>query len=132
MTIYIVFMMIIFYFFVDNMWGMKLYNDDGSINTTDYEIVNTMIFEAFIFMHLFNEINCRKVGATDYNVFHNIFANWYFIIVVGSLMILQILLVEWGGKMVQTVSLSVELHAFCILWGYSTIIASALLKLTPA
>lgn len=83
-------------------------------------------------MHLFNEVNCRKVGATEYNVWHNITANIYFMAVVGALFALQVVAVEWGGSMMQTNPLSREQHAFCFLWGVSSLIASALLKLTPA
>lgn len=91
-----------------------------------------MLFETFIFMHLFNEINCRKVGATDFNVWHNILANWLFIAVVGGLFILQVVIVEFFGKLFTCTSLSQEQHAFCFLWGSSALIASALLKLLPA
>lgn len=96
MTLYISGIMIILYFFIDNMFGLDTSDD------TQSTIVNTMLFETFIFMHLFNEINCRKVGATEYNVWHNITSNIYFMIVVGSLMVLQVVLVEYGGSMVQT------------------------------
>lgn len=126
MTAYIVVVMLILYFFIDNMFGI-----DTSIGDNE-TVVNTMLFETFIYMHLFNEINCRKVGATEYNVFHNILSNWYFIIVVGGLMVLQVFLVEYGGLMAQTEPLTREQHAFCFLWGVSSLIASALLKLTPA
>lgn len=88
MVIYIVAVMLVLYFFVDNMWGIEYDNTqplflDGVPTTKG--TVYTMLFHSFVLMHLFNEINCRKVGATEFNVFHNITANLYFIAVVGGL-----------------------------------------------
>jgi hypothetical protein len=44
----------------------------------------TFIFNTFVFMTLFNEINCRKVGAKTFNVFSHILSNWMFIAVVTA------------------------------------------------
>jgi Ca2+ transporting ATPase len=78
---YIILIMIVFYFFVDNMWGLdyttaseldKYRRFDDSNNSTVLCHHYTLLFNTFMWMHIFNEINCRKVGATEYNVFHNI------------------------------------------------------------
>lgn len=39
----------------------------------------TYIFNIFVFLNLFNMINCRKIGKRDFNVFESMFHNWYFI-----------------------------------------------------
>lgn len=45
----------------------------------------TMIYNTFIFLQLFNQINCRKVGGKDFNVVESFTHNWYFLgILVGS------------------------------------------------
>ena len=88
MTAYIVTVMVILYFFVDNMWDIDYDNGDELFVDglpSNKCLVYTMLFNTFILMHLFNEINCRKIGATEFNMFHNILANWYFIAVVGGL-----------------------------------------------
>jgi hypothetical protein len=41
----------------------------------------TSIYNTFIFLQIFNFINCRKVGGKDFNVFENFFHNMYFILV---------------------------------------------------
>jgi hypothetical protein len=91
-----------------------------------------MLFNTFICLHLFNEINCRKVGATEFNVFHNIVANWYFMVILGGLFGLQYVFVQYGGQLTRCHALTAKEHAFCVLWGASTLVVSALLKLTPA
>lgn len=42
----------------------------------------TYLYHIFVFLQLFNLINCRKDGATDYNVFGRFFHNWYFLAVL--------------------------------------------------
>lgn len=44
----------------------------------------TIIFTTFVFLQLFNEINCRKIDRRDFNVFENILANPYFHLVVDA------------------------------------------------
>lgn len=134
MTAYITLVMVILFFFVDNMWGL-----DYAITDPDYisgvptnkNIVYTLLFNTFIYLHLFNEINCRKVGATEFNVFHNIFANWYFILIVLGLMVLQYFFVNWGATMTRCAPLDAQQHAFCIVIGSSVLLVGALFKLTP-
>lgn len=53
-----------------------------------------MIFNAFVWMHIFNEFNCRKVGASQYNMFHGLISNWMFLVVLGGIMVLQYFLVQ--------------------------------------
>ena len=39
----------------------------------------TNIYNTFVFLQIFNQINCRKVGSKDFNVFENFTHNWYFL-----------------------------------------------------
>lgn len=41
-------------------------------------ILYTIVFQAFVFMQVFNQINCRKLGG-ELNVFAEFFNNWLFI-----------------------------------------------------
>lgn len=126
--------MVILFFFVDNMWGLEYSVTDEFYKdkvATDKLVTYTILFNTFIYMHLFNEINCRKIGATEFNVFHNIFSNWYFIFVVGGLMVAQYFFVQ-VGSMTRCAPLTAEQHAFCIVIGSTVLVVAALLKLTPA
>ena len=43
----------------------------------------TKIYNVFFFLQLFNEINCRKVGNKDFDVFENFFHNpWYSLVLL--------------------------------------------------
>ena len=56
----------------------------------------TMIFNTFVFYSLFNQINSRIIN-NDLNIFHRILDNWMFIAVTSTEMIIQFLLVQYGG-----------------------------------
>lgn len=53
----------------------------------------TFIFNTFIFMQVFNNINCRKIGDKEFNVFANFFNNPLFFVIISVTVVVQILLV---------------------------------------
>ena len=56
----------------------------------------TMIFNTFVFYSLFNQINSRIIN-NDLNIFHRILDNWMFIAVTLTEMLIQFLIVQYGG-----------------------------------
>ena len=56
----------------------------------------TMIFNTFVFYSLFNQINSRVIN-NNLNIFHRILDNWMFLAVTGTEMLIQFLLVQFGG-----------------------------------
>lgn len=84
-----------------------------------------------MWLHFFNEFNCRKVGAKQFNIFQNLLPNWLFLSVVAGQITIQYFFVEMGGKMVRTASLTSEQHAGCIIWGSTVLLVGALLKFLP-
>jgi magnesium-transporting ATPase (P-type) len=53
----------------------------------------TLIFNSFVMMQLFNEINCRKIGRRDFNVFESMFHNIYFLVIVLGTFLVQYILI---------------------------------------
>ena len=53
-------------------------------NSQDKVLHFTYIFNTFVFLQIFNEINCRKVGVYDKNVFENFFHNKFFLLVIAG------------------------------------------------
>ncbi len=81
----------------------------------------TMIFNVFVMMTKFNEINMRKLD-NQRNVLQDIFGNpifWYVMIVT---IIAQIILIEFGGIAFGTSSLTIEQWFICIAFGASTMV----------
>lgn len=64
---------------------------------------NTVIFNAFVFCQLFNEVNARK--PEEKNIFRGLFNNWLFLGILSSTAILQVIIVEFLNKFASTVKL---------------------------
>jgi Ca2+ transporting ATPase len=73
-------------------------------------------------MQVFNEINARKLGARDFNVFKGFFNNGFFLAIIIISVVVQILLVEFGGEIVRVARLTVVQHVICIGLGAFSII----------
>lgn len=68
----------------------------------------TLIFQVFVFMQIFNLINSRKIAEGEINVFANFFNNKYFIIIFFLTILIQCVLVEFGGVAVKTYALNLN------------------------
>ena len=60
---------------------------------TQKVLMYTVIFQTFVFMQLFNQINSRKLGEREYNVFADFFNNWMFIIILLATFAIQVVIV---------------------------------------
>lgn len=74
--------------FVPSGYNKVVTQDDGT-EITKFKVAGqekekslTMIFNVFVFLQLFNQINCRKVGARDFNVFEDFTHNIYFLLIL--------------------------------------------------
>lgn len=98
-SLYIIAVMTIVMMFGKYMWDIDYYQTDALIPDpdvpgSDHKLKHyTIIFNTFIFMTLFNEINCRKIGSKDFNVFSNLLGNFYFVFIVGGILVAQFLLI---------------------------------------
>jgi Ca2+ transporting ATPase len=78
-------------------------------------------------MQVFNEINSRKLGQV-YNVFQGFFNNLLFLLIIIFTIVVQCVLVQYGGKSVRTVPLTWEEHLLCICIGAFGLIISVIIK----
>jgi len=90
----------------------------------------TMIFNVFVWMQIFNEVNSRKV-STDMNVFSGILTNKIFIGVILITCTVQVIIVEFGTTAVMTSPLSWQLWLIAIGIGAGELIWGFLLRLIP-
>lgn len=56
-----------------------------------------MVFQMFVFMQLFNQINARKIEDGELNVFKGFFNNFLFLFVTILTFVVQMTMVEVGG-----------------------------------
>lgn len=66
-------------------------------------------------MQLFNQINARKLGDNEYNVFKGLFDNWWFVGISILTLVLQIVMVYIGGRPMRTVPLTARENAYAII-----------------
>eukprot|EP01083_Nonionella_stella_P056300 148336_1 len=81
----------------------------------------TVVFNTFVWMQLFNEINARKVN-NERNVLDGIFVNPIFWLIIVISIVAQVILVQFMGEFATTTALNITEWAYCVAWGAGTLI----------
>ncbi|ORX83171.1 calcium-translocating P-type ATPase [Anaeromyces robustus] len=92
--------------------------------------LKTMVFNTFVFLQIFNEVNCRRID-NRLNIFAGIHRNAYFICIFLFICIAQFLIVTFGGNAFKTVPLTVGQWAICILLGAVSIPLGMFIRMIP-
>ncbi|KAI9120516.1 hypothetical protein K1719_007549 [Acacia pycnantha] len=92
-------------------------------------VLNTLIFNSFVFCQVFNEINSRAIE--DINIFRGMFESWIFLAVVFSSVAFQAVIVEFLGAFASTVPLNWQLWVLSVLIGVVSLPVGAILKCIP-
>jgi len=82
-----------------------------------------------VLFQIFNEINARKLKPSEVNVFENFFNNPLFIIILIGTIVIQLVMVKFGGRSLKTVELSAMENTLCVLLGASSLLSGLLIKL---
>lgn len=90
------------------------------------EKLKTIMFSFFIYSALFNSFNTR---SEKFNLLEHIGKNKKFITVIGSLFVIQTLIIQFGGKMFSTTRLDAKEFAFAFILGALIIPIDMLRKL---
>ncbi|XP_031752718.1 plasma membrane calcium-transporting ATPase 4 isoform X5 [Xenopus tropicalis] len=90
----------------------------------------TIVFNTFVMMQLFNEINARKIHG-ERNVFENIFRNPIFCAVVLGTFGAQIIIVEFGGKPFSCSGLTLSQWFWCIFIGVGELLWGQMICTIP-
>ncbi|KAJ3400440.1 hypothetical protein HDU80_006965 [Chytriomyces hyalinus] len=102
----------------------------GNTYTDSYLKMGTLVFNTFVFCQLFNEVNCRVIGK-DLNIFNNISKNPLFAVIVSGSVVVQVVIVQFGGIVFHTVSLDAMDWLLCIGVSFLTIPLGAVIRLLP-
>ncbi|KDP26085.1 hypothetical protein JCGZ_21118 [Jatropha curcas] len=109
-----------------NFDGKRLLGLTGSDAT---KVLNTLIFNSFVFCQIFNEINCRQIEKI--NVFRGMFNSLIFMGVMVSTVTFQVIIVVFLGAFASTVPLSWQLWLLSILIGAVSMPVAVVLKCIP-
>ncbi|ORY03426.1 calcium-translocating P-type ATPase [Basidiobolus meristosporus CBS 931.73] len=92
--------------------------------------LNTLIFNTFVFMQIFNEVNCRRLD-NKLNIFHNIHKNNYFIFIFFLMVLGQTLIVNFGGSAFSTYRIGWLYWVISVVIGMLSIPMGVLIRLIP-
>ncbi|XP_020569773.1 plasma membrane calcium-transporting ATPase 1 isoform X4 [Oryzias latipes] len=90
----------------------------------------TIVFNTFVLMQLFNEINARKIHG-ERNVFDGIFNNLIFCSIVFGTFVIQIVIVQFGGKPFSCVALTIDQWLWCTFFGFSSLLWGQVISSIP-
>ncbi|GCC25574.1 hypothetical protein chiPu_0003985 [Chiloscyllium punctatum] len=90
----------------------------------------TIIFNTFVLMQLFNEINARKIHG-EKNVFDGIFRNPIFCSIVFGTFGIQILIIQFGGKPFSCIPLQIDQWLWCIVLGVGELLWGQVISSIP-
>ncbi|XP_056278642.1 plasma membrane calcium-transporting ATPase 3-like isoform X2 [Pseudoliparis swirei] len=90
----------------------------------------TIIFNTFVLMQLFNEINARKIHG-ERNVFQGVFSNPIFCSIVLGTFGVQIVIVQWGGKPFSCAPLNLEQWLWCLFVGVGELLWGQVIATVP-
>uniref|UniRef100_A0A087X348 Calcium-transporting ATPase n=1 Tax=Poecilia formosa TaxID=48698 RepID=A0A087X348_POEFO len=113
--------------------GEKLFNIDSGRNAPLHAPPSehyTIVFNTFVLMQLFNEINARKIHG-ERNVFEGVFNNPIFCSIVLGTFIIQILIVQIGGKPFSCVALSLDQWLWCTFLGFGSLLWGQIISSIP-
>lgn len=88
---------------------------------------NTMFFTTFVLAQVWNGINCRSLNGIMPSFFKG---NPTFFKVMGIIVLAQVLMVQFGGRVFGTVPLSPELWGRAILYSASVLLIGLLIRLS--
>lgn len=90
----------------------------------------TYVFQIFVFMQIFNQCNARLLTGS-FNIFEGMSRNWLFIAVALSTFVIQMTMVEVGGKITKTYPLELWRNGICLIFGSGELIWGILIKFLP-
>ncbi|CAL2267502.1 unnamed protein product [Prunus armeniaca] len=93
--------------------GTAMFGLDGP---DAHVILNTLIFNTFVFCQVFNEISSREMEEID--VFKGILDNYVFVGVLSSTVLFQIIIVEFLGKFASTAPLTLAQWFITVFVGF--------------
>ncbi|KAF9282591.1 hypothetical protein BGZ68_005867 [Mortierella alpina] len=115
-------------------YGAQLFhlqNKHGEVSPHNLLVLRTMIFNTFVFLQVFNELNCRRIDDSI-NIFKNLHNNKIFILVQFIVVGFQFIIVQFGGQAFKTTPLTGQQWLITILIGSLSLPVGLCLRLIPA
>ncbi|KAI9806220.1 MAG: hypothetical protein M1825_006335 [Sarcosagium campestre] len=95
-----------------------------------HDELNTIVFNTFVWMQIFNEFNNRRLD-NKFNIFEGIQRNWFFIAINCVMVGGQVMIIYVGGAAFQVVRLDGTQWGICILCAVFCLPWAVLLRTMP-
>lgn len=98
----------------------------------DYDdlIVDTMVFNTFVWMQIFNEFNNRRLD-NKFNIFEGVHRNQFFIVINCIMVGAQIAIIFVGGAAFSITSINGTQWAICLLLALVSLPSAVVVRLVP-
>lgn len=90
----------------------------------------TIVFNVFVLLNVFNMLNCRKVHD-ELKIWEHLTSSYFLESILSVIVVMQFVIVQFGGEITQTTPLSFGQWQTCVLIGSISIPVGYLLKLIP-
>ncbi|XP_013876792.1 plasma membrane calcium-transporting ATPase 1 isoform X2 [Austrofundulus limnaeus] len=113
--------------------GEKMFDIDDGRNAPLHASPSehyTIVFTTFVLMQIFNEFNARKIHG-ERNVFEGVFRNPIFCSILLGTFVVQIVIVQFGGKPFSCAPLSIEQWLWCVFLGFGSLLWGQLVSSVP-
>ncbi|XP_037624639.1 plasma membrane calcium-transporting ATPase 1-like isoform X1 [Sebastes umbrosus] len=114
-------------------FGEKIFDIDSGRNAPLHAPPSehyTIVFNTFVLMQIFNELNARKIHG-ERNVFEGVFNNPIFCSIILGTFLIQIVIVQFGGKPFSCVTLTIEQWLWCVFLGIGSLLWGQLVSSVP-
>ncbi|KAG2355509.1 hypothetical protein BDR07DRAFT_1303134 [Suillus spraguei] len=122
-SIYQIIIVLLFHFLGIKILGLA----ETSGNDT---IVQTLVFNAFVFAQIFNSVNSRRLDK-KLNIFEGMSNNWYFMAITLIEIVVQVIIVFVGGTAFQVTRIGGREWGISLALGFVSIPLGALIRLLP-
>lgn len=109
--------------------GPPIFHLDTS-SPHDRAVLRTIVFNSFVFLQIFNELNCRRVDD-KINVFRGLLRNYSFLLVQLLIIAGQYLIVTFGGIAFKTTPLDYTQWMACVAIGSLSLPVGVIIRFLP-
>ncbi|THH32252.1 hypothetical protein EUX98_g1955 [Antrodiella citrinella] len=126
---YQVMITLIFHFLGNKIFGFHP-ESDSTLQKHNNSVVQTVVFNIFVFAQVFNSINSRRLD-NKLNIFEGVTRNYYFMGITLLEIAVQILIVFVGGAAFQVTRIGGKEWGISLALGFVSIPLGALLRCIP-
>ncbi|RAK81266.1 putative calcium transporting ATPase (Pmc1) [Aspergillus fijiensis CBS 313.89] len=110
--------------------GDRIFNLNPTGDAHDRVLLDTIIFNTFVWMQIFNEFNCRRLD-NKLNIFQGLTKNAWFMVINVLMVGGQILIIFVGGEAFGVTRLSGAQWGYCLGFAVVCVPWAAVLKFVP-